>query len=139
MSTKNNEGERRRDAALYRARCRQPLDAWRAQLAMLTAMRGRPDRLGTSDDCTPSGERYSGNAPWLGAAVRSLAKRSLIVRVGTARSTRPTRKANEVKLWRLRDDAAADAAITTLRRVLDAHRPSDNSAQIYAEPSLFNH
>jgi len=120
MTRTSTDGECRRAAALSTVRSRRPLEVWSAQLAMLSAMRCRDDRTGTSDDCTPPGEQYSGNAPWLGAAVRRLAERALIVRIGTVRSARPSRKTNEVKLWRLRDDAAA---IAGLRRTLNAYRP----------------
>jgi len=112
-------GEQRRDETLPRVRDRRPLNIWRAQVAMLEAMQKRADRTGTSDDMTPKGQQYKGNAPWLGAAVRQLAERGLIVRVGTVRSQRPSRKANEIKQWKLSSDVAATLKVRDLKRLLE--------------------
>ena len=133
----SDHGEHRRDRALALVGSRHAERIAEAQLAMLEAMRGRLDRTGTSDDCTPAETRHSGNAPWLGAAVRSLAERKLIECIGMVRSTRPSRKGNLVRRWRLRDDASADAMMATLRGALDAHRPIDNPAPDDTGPSLF--
>jgi len=92
---------------------------------MLEAMQKRADRTGTSDDMTPKGQQYKGNAPWLGAAVRQLAEDGLIVRIGTVRSQRPSRKANEIKQWKLSGDVAAALKIRDLRRLLEAVTTGD--------------
>ncbi len=118
-------GEQRRDATLPRVRDRRPLHVWSAQLSMLEAMQRRADRTGTSDDMTPQGQQYKGNAPWLGAAVRQLAEQDVIVRVGTVRSQRPSRKANEVKLWKIERDVAAALKIRDLRRLIDSMKKSE--------------
>jgi hypothetical protein len=132
------DGEHLRDVALARVERGHKLEIWLAQLAMLEAMRGRDDRTGSSDDCTPAGAEYQGNAPWIGAAVRWLAVRGLIVRVGSIRSARRSRKGNEIKAWQLTDDLAADAAIRELRRRLDEHQPDPAQPEADAVPSLFD-
>lgn len=129
------EGQRRRDAALSVVSANRSAEIWQAQLAMLTAMRERETRTGTADDVTPSGMEYSDSAPWLGAAVRQLAQSKLIARAGTVISTRPSRKGNETKLWKLADDARADAAIANLRRLVAAIAPSPPAP---ATSSLFD-
>lgn len=116
-------GELMRDAALGRVHCRRLPAVWSVQLAMLDAMLGRDDGTGCADDVTPAGQTYTGNAPHVGAAVRGLAERGLIVSAGFVRSTRPSRKANHVRRWRIADRAAAEAA----RRWLAMHlEPPDD-------------
>lgn len=123
MTKRTKEGERRRDAALSIVRTHNAVHVWAAQFSLLTAMRSRANGEGSADDCTPDGHTHTGNAPWIGAAVRQLAERKLIERIGYVRSARPSRKGNEVKRWRLRDAAAADVAIATLRCRLDSCAP----------------
>jgi hypothetical protein len=123
MSTVTIEGERRRDQNLAVVSARRPAQVWAAQLSMLLAMRGRADQTGSSDDMTPAGVEHTGNAPWIGAAVAQLRSEGLIAKVGHIVSTRKSRNANEIKLWKLVDAGAADAAIDRLHRILDALKP----------------
>lgn len=129
------DGERRRDEALALVAARRPVPRWRAQLNLLEAMRSRPDRCGSGDDCTEVGYEYADNGSHVGAAVRELAVRGIIRRVGHVRSSRPSRKGNETKVWTLTDDAAADAAIAHLRTILAALQPNDSTPGVTGEES----
>lgn len=122
-----------RDAALHTVRDRRPLAVWRVQLAMLDAMLGRDDGTGCADDITPAGQTYTGNAPHIGAAVRGLAERGLIVSAGFVRSTRPSRKANFVRQWRLANRASTEAAAAMLRTTLAAFDREHKTAPADAE------
>ena len=124
MKSPTHEGERQRDAALSVVRAHRTLEIWGAQLAMLSAMRERADRSGTADDITTPGLKHEDGAPWIGAAVRELRMAGVIVRAGNVVSTRPSRHAAEIKLWRLADDAKTDLIIGRLRQALGQPAPS---------------
>jgi hypothetical protein len=116
------EGERRRDRALSRVQTHHAPLIWRAQLDLLVAMRGRPDRTGTGDDITPPGYEHIGSAGWIGAAVRQLAVRGLIVFVEWVRSTRASRHGNQIRRWRLADEASESASYARVVAQIGHHR-----------------
>lgn len=110
--TTTTEGERRRDDAHAAITARRAHWVRFAQREFARCLLGEPagataDRV---SDLLPLAIRRH----CLGAAVRGLAKAGVIVPTGKATSSRPTRHACTVRIWRIADPAAA-------RRWADAH------------------
>jgi len=133
MSAANTTGEVRRDAALAATAQRNRGLMWVAQARMLESALRRDKCAFTGDDATAAGDSYTGNAPWIGAAVRNLAMQQWVHSVGFVRSARPTRKANFVRQWAISNSAAALCELKRLQKLLGTLPPEPT-----AEPMLFN-
>jgi len=124
------EGERRRDSGMASAaECRQWL-IWRCQLALLDAIRGRPDRTASTDDATSDRwQKYPDGGKWRGTIPKGLARLKLIRKVDVVGSARPSRHAGYVSLWQGTDDQAIDLHREYLRRLLAATPQPANEPQ----------
>jgi hypothetical protein len=108
--TNIEEGERRKVAGMELAAARKGDLIHRAQKMMVEAAFTRPGLDFTSDDISDDlGREYSDGGAWVGAAVRGLALAGISIRAGQRKSQRPSRHANEVKVWKIRDVEAARA------------------------------
>ncbi|MBI5765384.1 MAG: hypothetical protein HZA51_17890 [Planctomycetes bacterium] len=97
------------------------------QLAMLEAMRARPDRTGTTDDAAELGRKYADGGKWRGTVSKLLSLRKVIEAVGSAKSARAHRHRGLLTVWRIIDDARADAEIARLRQFIAALSPEKTS------------
>jgi hypothetical protein len=89
---------------------------WQSQLALLDAIRFRPDRTASTDDAAAEPWlAYGDGGRWRGTVPRELARLGLIHRVGIIRSARPSRHAGYLSLWQGTDDTAIDAYRDQLR------------------------
>lgn len=123
-------GEALRDRGMERAaRHRQ----WRiaaGQLALLRAIRRNPERTATTDDATSDvSMQYADGGRWRGSVPQRLALDGLIERVGTVKSTRPSRHCGYVAVWGGRDDGAIDCRIVELERWQAANPPAEHTPE----------
>jgi len=104
----DDEGERRRDAALDLLRERRAVWVRRAQRALLTAVLERG--TATADDVAAAVDLPPDlDGRLMGAAPGTLAHAGLLDLCGYVRSTRPERHASILAVWGLADRAAAIA------------------------------
>lgn len=113
------EGERRRDVGMDRAAHRKKRLIWRGQLRLLRAILSNPARTATTDDaCRDRGAEFDDGGKWRGSVPLALARRGLIQRVGFTTSSRPSRHAGYVAIWRADDDDAVRRHIIWLKQCL---------------------
>lgn len=114
-------GEHRRDSALSLVREHKREQTAKVQLDFLIALRNSPTGEAAADDITTKLEKkYNGNAPYVGAAINGLAVARITYRVGQRKSARPSRKGNEIKVFRVLDKAKMNAKILTLEAELES-------------------
>lgn len=124
VSQGRQEGETRKLAGMNVASQRKERRIKLAQLAMLDAGMGRPDRSCSSDDMpTDLAAEYADGGKWVGAAVAGTLAAKLVQRIGNRKSARPSRHSTEIKLWRIRDDSKALAFMQELRLWLERNPP----------------
>jgi hypothetical protein len=128
------EGDARMLAGIALASLRKEHRIKSAQVAMIQAGLGREDRLCSSDDMAADlAEEYSDGGKWIGAAVHSLALARIVDRVGNVKSSRPSRHATEVKVWRIRDDFKARLFVQALTLWLNRNPlPPDDPSELFS-------
>ncbi|MEK6643637.1 MAG: hypothetical protein AABZ08_06980 [Planctomycetota bacterium] len=102
------------------------------QLAMLEAMRARPDRIGSTDDAAELGHKFGDGGKWRGNVSKLLSIRKVIESVGSIKSARAHRHRGLLTLWRIIDDARADSEINRLKRLLTLLLPENANPTVDA-------